>query len=177
MQGYLEIENSLYDLLASSGILFLQKDTEHLSVIKNHFSSADLKSMYVEIKSAITNGKVNFDQDLYFSVKDAIDNFDEDEDDVRFGEGTAEEYEARAITAIVYLWPELVSVQNRKFSEPQPRTPMFSGGNDISHCSNVHQTDSSRPDYKVDKNIHYQYYATPVFGEIKIAQYSNTKSL
>lgn len=46
---------------------------------------------------------------------------------------TAEEYEARAITAIVYLWPELVSVQNRKFSEPQPRTPMFSGGNDISH--------------------------------------------
>ncbi|KAG2237129.1 hypothetical protein INT48_004631 [Thamnidium elegans] len=53
---------------------------------------------------------------------------------------------------------------------------MFSGRNDISN-SNIHQTGSSHPDYKVDKYMHYQYYATPVFGEMKIAQYSNTKLL
>ncbi|KAI8066131.1 hypothetical protein BDF21DRAFT_454938 [Thamnidium elegans] len=48
---------------------------------------------------------------------------------------------------------------------------MFSGRNDISN-SNIHQTGSSHPDYKVDKYMHYQYYATPVFGEMKIAQYN-----
>ncbi|KAI8066130.1 hypothetical protein BDF21DRAFT_402235 [Thamnidium elegans] len=71
-------------LVFARGFIYIRsqsrKDTEHLGVIKNHFSSADLKSMYVETKPAITNGKVDFDQDLYFSVKDTIDNFDEDED-------------------------------------------------------------------------------------------------
>ncbi|KAI8095666.1 hypothetical protein BDF21DRAFT_457942 [Thamnidium elegans] len=62
MQGYLEIENSLYDLLALSGILFLQKDNQHQGLIKNHFSTEDLKMIHKATKSEITSGKISFNQ-------------------------------------------------------------------------------------------------------------------
>ncbi|CAO3641328.1 unnamed protein product [Mucor hiemalis] len=150
MQGYVEIENSLYDLLSLSGILLLQKDSEHSGFIKDYFSSADLKSIFVETKSSISHGRVRFNQDLYFSVKDTIDIFEDDEDDVEFSINlsnltkTATKYEAKAIKSIIYLLPELVSVQNRKLSEAYLSTSfvhpivrsMFSGRNDVSHCFN-----------------------------------------
>ncbi|GAA5817020.1 hypothetical protein MFLAVUS_010555 [Mucor flavus] len=205
MQGYLEIENSLYDLLitqfflsclvyhrALSGILFLQKDNQHQGLIKNHFSTEDLKMIHKATKSEITSGKISFNQNLYFSIKEAIDKFEEDEEELDFSINllalckTADQYEARAIKAIVYLFPELISVKNRTISEahlsasfvhPVIRS-LFSSPNDISHCSNLHQTDLNRPDYKVDKYTHYQYSSTPVFGELKTSAYSsNTKLL
>jgi hypothetical protein len=58
---------------ALSGILLLQKDNQHRGLIRDHFSSEDLKMMHVATKSEITDGKISFNQDLYFSIKEAID--------------------------------------------------------------------------------------------------------
>ena len=58
---------------ALSGNLFLQKDNQHQGLIKNHFSTEDLKMIHKATKSEIKSGKISFNQNLYFSVKEAID--------------------------------------------------------------------------------------------------------
>ncbi|GAA5804858.1 hypothetical protein HPULCUR_010366 [Helicostylum pulchrum] len=161
-------------------------------LIKNYFSTEDLKMMHKATKYEVTSDKISFDQNLYFSIKEAIEKFEEDEEELDFSINllafckTSNQHEARVIKAIVYLFPELISVKNCTLSEahlsasfvhPVIRS-LFSSPNVISHCSNIHQTDSNRPDYKVNKYAHYQYSCTPVFGEFKTYAYSsNTKLL
>lgn len=58
---------------ALSGMLFLQKDNQHQGLTKNHFNTEDLKMIQKETKSEITSGKISFNQNLYFSIKEAID--------------------------------------------------------------------------------------------------------
>ncbi|GAA5808610.1 hypothetical protein MFLAVUS_002002 [Mucor flavus] len=68
-------------------------------------------------------------------------------------------HESRAIKAIVYTLPELISVQNKKISEAHLSTSFvhpiirstFGSRNDVSHCSNLRQNDRNRPDYKVER--------------------------
>lgn len=149
------IKRSITEFFRSSGILFLQKDSRQQGLIKNHFTTEVLKIIYKAAKSEITSDKISFDQNLIFSIKEAIDKFEEEEEELDFSINllslckTDDQYKARAIKAIVYLFPELISVKNRAISEahlsagfvhPAIRS-LFSGPNDISHCSNTPQYD------------------------------------
>lgn len=135
--------------------MFLQKDSQHQGLIKIRLTAEVLKIIYKAAKSEITSDKISFDQNLFFSIKEAIDKFEEDEEELDFSINllslckTADQYQARAIKAIVYLFPELISVKNRAISEahlsasfvhPVIRS-LFSSPNDISHCSNTPQYD------------------------------------
>ncbi|KAG2204794.1 hypothetical protein INT47_004069 [Mucor saturninus] len=147
-------------------------------LIKNYFGTEGLKVIHKATKSEITSGKISFNQNLYFSIKEAIDKFEEDEEDEQELDfsinllalcKTPYLYEARAIISEAHL--------SASFVHPVIRS-LFSSPNDIGHCSHIHQIDLNCPDYKIDEYIHYQYSSTPVFGEFKTSVYSsNTKLL
>ncbi|GAA5814269.1 hypothetical protein MFLAVUS_007763 [Mucor flavus] len=155
-----DIETSLSEILSLSGILLLQKEFDHDEGIKRFIDDDLYKSMYKNSKVTLCNDAPSFGQDLYFKVKNiSAENVLEPNGHSAMVDllglcKNATEFEAKAIRSIIFLQPELTSMNIKTMSENHT-------------SSNLKASDNKRPDYEVDNYVAYVYDCIMIYGEIK----------